>query len=160
MDPAPRPSLQRLDRTKWELLARRGEPVRIAGLGGSMSPFIRSDDAVLLEPFATGRLGLGDVVLLDAGERGLMLHRVVRIAQGRFLIKGDGNPAPDGWFGREAILARAISLERPGRRPRNLRRRRERALARLVALGSPRSAELRRLVSPVRRRVRRVLRAD
>lgn len=154
-----RPSLQRLDRPKWDLLARRGGPVRIAGLGGSMRPFIRSEDTVVLVPLGEARLRLGDVVLLDAGRRGLMLHRVVRVEGDRYLIKGDGNPVPDGWFGREAVLARAVALERPGRRPRNLLRRREHALARLVAWGSPHSDTLRKLGRPIRTLVRRLLRA-
>jgi hypothetical protein len=145
-----------LDRKLWALLQKRAPhgPLRVHGLGGSMHPFIQDRDEVVVEDVTT-RLEPGDVVVVDMSEaRGLVLHRVLASRNGACLIKGDANPAPDGWFACSAVLARARMLCRPGRAPRDLRSLRERTLARAIALASPYSAILRRLARPFWRMLR------
>jgi hypothetical protein len=139
----------RLDRGTWALLRRRAkdQPVRIGGMGRSMTPFIREHDTVLLMPNSARPVAVGDVVLIDLGERGLALHRIVERRAGRYLLKGDGNESADGWFPRESILARACAILPADGTRRDLTRRREQVLARFLALASRRGGRLHRFAS-------------
>jgi len=154
--------LSLLSRETWELLLKRPRtgPVRLEGAGRSMWPFVRQGDAVLVEPGTPARVRVGDVVLADLGrERGLALHRVVATDSQAVLLKGDGNARADGWFDLGAVLGLAVALCRAHRNPRDLRRHRERLLARVIAAASRQSPRLWRLASPARRVLRALRRA-
>lgn len=59
--------------------------------GYSMRPFLEDRrDKVILTPPRTPRVG--DVVLAAIGERVYALHRVIKIEDGIYTMRGDGNP--------------------------------------------------------------------
>ena len=59
--------------------------------GYSMRPFLEDRrDKVILTPPRTPRVG--DVVLAAIGEKVYALHRVIKIENGIYTMRGDGNP--------------------------------------------------------------------
>lgn len=59
--------------------------------GYSMRPFLEDRrDKVILTPPRTPRIG--DVVLAAVGEKLYALHRVIKIENGKYTMRGDGNP--------------------------------------------------------------------
>ena len=136
-------------RAAWELLLRRaaGGPVRVEARGTSMLPFARAGDSFTIAPTPSPRVG--DILLFE--HRGaLTVHRLVRITSAGYLLKGDANAHPDGLFPLEALLGRAVALHRAGCPDRDLTRRRERLLARSLALASLGAHRLRRASSAAR----------
>lgn len=118
-----------------------------------MRPLLGDGDRALLRPSPEGPLLPGALVLVDLGERGLALHRVLAARPGEVLVKGDANPRPDGWVARSTVLARAVRLRRGGRwadldAPLQL------WLGRAAAWASPHSSLLARLTRPLRRLAR------
>lgn len=91
-----------------DLLAR-GHSVRFRATGHSMHPIIRNNDYLLVAPPA--RIACGDVVL-TLSPRGLTAHRVVRIADGVVITRGDNAPGEDE-VGR--LLGVVTHVEREGR---------------------------------------------
>jgi signal peptidase I len=93
-----------------------GEPIKLRVRGASMQPLIQDGDLVTLAPAGNGEIGLGDVVAVRRRESsGIVLHRVVKIAPGGFLIQGDNAGRPDGVFDPRSILGRVTQVERNGR---------------------------------------------
>jgi len=103
----------------------RGHTARFVARGGSMREAI-VDGTVLVWAPLTRAVALGDVLAVvdDAGR--LLVHRAIGVrTDGAFLLSGDANRAPDGWFTRDDVLAivtaavdeagveRAISAPRP-----------------------------------------------
>ena len=59
--------------------------------GFSMRPFLENGrDKVILTP--PREPNIGDVVLAEVRERTYALHRVIRIKDGTYTMRGDGNP--------------------------------------------------------------------
>lgn len=59
--------------------------------GFSMRPFLENGrDKVILTPPREPKIG--DVVLAEVRERTYALHRVIRIKDGTYTMRGDGNP--------------------------------------------------------------------
>jgi hypothetical protein len=78
----------------------------------------KADEKAALAPATPPpHIHFGDVLAFDSAGR-LIVHRLVRIAPGQYLLKGDNNPQPDGWFPADAILGRVVRVERAGRRIR------------------------------------------
>jgi len=99
-------------------LLAEGRPVSLGVRGGSMSPFIRNGQQVLLEPLRSPPRP-GEVVLRRAPGRRLVLHRVVRVSAGGVVTRGDAAPAEDPPAAPGDILARAVAVS--GRRRLHLR---------------------------------------
>lgn len=92
----------------------RGQPFTFTALGASMRPYLRHGDQVTIAPLSAPPK-LGEVVLLDVGELGIV-HRVIcALPGGRVCVKGDALPTIDGWFEAHQILGRVITLRRQGR---------------------------------------------
>jgi hypothetical protein len=106
------PRARAVDEMARELLAR-GLPVTFVARGASMWPFVRDGDRLTVAPLA-GAPRLGDVVLVG-GEGFGVVHRVVRVAGGRVLTKGDALPRSDGWAPLGRVLGRVVAVERRGR---------------------------------------------
>jgi hypothetical protein len=120
--PRPRPALE--DGFPLAGLMRdvlgRGLPFRFEARGSSMYPAVRDGDVVTVAPLAADGPRTGDVVaFVHAATGGVRLHRVVGVAAGRFLVKGDNALASDGAVDRDALLGLVVGLERGGR-PRRL----------------------------------------
>jgi signal peptidase I len=73
------------------------QPIVVAGR--SMAPGLPVGSLVTLEPVASDRIRVGDVVSIRADNGVLVTHRVTRLADlpaGRHLeLRGDANPQPD-----------------------------------------------------------------
>ncbi len=97
-------------------LLEEGLNIELEVTGASMAPFIRDHDVVVLGPFEPQTLGLGDVVVFQRADQRWILHRVVRLASDRVLIRGDAAVEDDGWILRRDLKARLQRIERYGRR--------------------------------------------
>lgn len=80
-----------------------------------MLPTLRPGDVVRVEPAGPDDLRPGDVVLCRNG-RGALLHRFLgRTPEGWLLTQGDAHLSPDPPWPPEALLGRAVGVEREGR---------------------------------------------
>jgi hypothetical protein len=98
-------------------LLRGGTPVQLEATGHSMSPFIRNGDVVTIEPLASRRPALGEVVALAPGGR-LLVHRLVGWDRDRALCRGDVAANADPAASPDELLGRVTRVERGGRRVR------------------------------------------
>lgn len=90
-------------------LLRGGAPVRIKARGGSMLPFIRDGDVVLVNPAGNSEIRLGDVICYETSPGTLFLHRVVRRRGERFVTKGDALAFTDVVFPGQ-VLGKAVAV--------------------------------------------------
>jgi hypothetical protein len=117
-------SILELNGTEFRDLAGQilnsGHRVRFQASGVSMQPFIQNRDILEVAPLAGKRIKRGDVLMVDAGEGRLLVHRVVKLDRSDgvsiYLIKSDSCAAPDGWFRLENILGRIEVVVRGNRR--------------------------------------------
>lgn len=83
--------------------------------GFSMSPFIEDNDIVTISPPRARKIGPGEAAAFVNPCNGkLVIHRVLQRHKGRYFIKGDGVPGPDGWVTAENILGCVTRIERNG----------------------------------------------
>jgi hypothetical protein len=76
----------------------RGHETRMIARGSSMAHAICDGDTIVLTP-VTRAPTLGDVVAVTDGDGRFFVHRVIGLrADGAFLVGGDTNRSPDGWF--------------------------------------------------------------
>jgi signal peptidase I len=94
-------------------LLGRGIAVRFAASGDSMHPSIRNGEHVHVSPLASRPLRAGDVVLAQAA-RGITAHRIVRIARGAVITRGDNSRHRDAPVPHQSILGRITHVERDG----------------------------------------------
>jgi Peptidase S24-like len=95
--------------TLRDLLAS-GHRARFVATGDSMHPTIRSGDAVEVAPCDASELRRGDIVLASM-ERGLTLHRIVRLSSGGIVMRGDNALHADRAIDPKDVLGIAISEE-------------------------------------------------
>ena len=97
-------------------ILQAGHRMRFHARGRSMLPFIQDGDLLEVAPLDSDRASCGDVLLVEASQKRVLAHRVVKTRQhdGKltFLIKGDNCASPDGWFGLENILGRVVVVDR------------------------------------------------
>jgi hypothetical protein len=95
----------------------RGKPFKFKARGWSMSPFIRDGDILTLSPPSTPFPQKGDVLgVLDPGTDKLVVHRVVGMKNGKYLIKGDSAEKKDARsFGLNRICGHVTRVERNGK---------------------------------------------
>lgn len=82
---------------------------------GSMSPALRPGTLVVVFPVAPSRIRPGDVVMFrqpDQPER-IVTHRVLTVANGVIVTKGDANGAPDPWRVRSADVIGKVAVAIP-----------------------------------------------
>lgn len=79
--------------------------------GGSMAPTCLPGDVAVIE--RGGTFGVGDVVLVDRGDEGRVIHRVVSCTGGIYVTRGDANPSSD----RNPVTASQIRGSYVGRVP-------------------------------------------
>jgi SOS-response transcriptional repressor LexA len=93
-------------------LLSRGHSVRFRATGHSMHPIIRCDDYLLVSPLKS--IHIGDVVLTLA-ERGLTAHRVISVANGVVITRGDNAPGEDEPLALSRVLGVVTHAERDGK---------------------------------------------
>ncbi|MCU1349444.1 MAG: Peptidase conserved region [Acidobacteria bacterium] len=103
----------RFEATARALLAD-GYSIRFQAAGDSMYPAIRSGELIEVSPIG-GRdvLQAGDVVLFKA-DRGLTAHRVVHVANGLVVTRGDNAVGNDPAVPLDALLGTVTAIERDG----------------------------------------------
>ncbi len=96
-----------------------GKEVSFTVTGKSMWPLMRHGcDRVVVEPVMRENLKVGDIVLFQAASEPLskyLLHRITKLKKNSFETAGDGNCFRDGWFPKEAVIGRAVTVIRPNR---------------------------------------------
>lgn len=97
-----------------QVALERGARVRFRATGGSMVPFLRNNDLVELERVTDNHYRPGDIVLAQRSDGGYVLHRIMRLAEGRGLVASDGGQT-DGWIPFDNMVARARAVQRRGR---------------------------------------------
>ncbi|MBT3386840.1 MAG: S24/S26 family peptidase [Desulfobacula sp.] len=67
--------------------------------GMSMSPFICDGDSLIIKPFTRGKKpGIGDIIaFINPVEGYLVIHRVIKIKNKQYLLKGDNVYYHDGY---------------------------------------------------------------
>ncbi|NOZ81534.1 MAG: signal peptidase I [Candidatus Micrarchaeota archaeon] len=73
----------------------------------SMFPELNRGDVVIVSGAAD--YDIGDIIVYRSPRVPYpIIHRIIDEKNGRFLTKGDNNPAPDGWIEPSAIMGKAI----------------------------------------------------
>lgn len=107
-----------------ESLINGNRNIKIQVAGDSMSPILRTGDAIYVEPVRPEGLSIGEIVLCKT-KGGMRAHRLVEIGyrEGRyiFLTKGDTFSFLDDPLGEGDIIGRVYAVEKWGR-VLNLRR--------------------------------------
>jgi signal peptidase I len=97
-------------------LLAEGRTCRFIAGGMSMYPFIRDLDCVTVEPLHKQSPKVGDVLAFFIGKPStVVIHRVIDIRRGRYLMKGDNCPLPDGLIDKHRIGGILVNVERNGR---------------------------------------------
>jgi signal peptidase I len=92
-----------------------GAEARFEAQGRSMLPLIRPGDVVRVRHAGEQGPKLGDVVaVLGMPAGGLLLHRVVRVRDGRLLLRGDNTTVDNGECSVDDVLAVVSGVERKG----------------------------------------------
>lgn len=93
----------------------KGCRFRFTAPGLSMTPFIRDCDRVTVEPL-TKPVRLGDVVAFsNPHTEKLTVHRVVKVSENGYLIKGDNCLGFDGLVPPEKMIGRVVHVACRGR---------------------------------------------
>jgi signal peptidase I len=108
-------------------LLRQGYGVRFHAKGWSMCPTIQDGEMITVEPVVPSQVKRGDILLHHNG-RGVIAHRVVRIARKRafpnpqdtvldtsFVLRGDASSIYDEPVEANQVLGKVVSVERNGR---------------------------------------------
>jgi hypothetical protein len=131
---------------------RRGTTLRLRARGGSMLPFLRDGDLLVIRPAPAGEVRIGDVICYEPAPGGLCLHRVIAREKRGVVTRGDAlayvETVPDG-----AVLGLVTAVERRGR-VRRLDTPAARRRGRLIARAAPAIARLLPLARSLRRAVR------
>jgi signal peptidase I len=96
-----------------EEITGKGKSFTFRAMGGSMSPFIRDGDTILITPIQ-GKLRTGDIVLIKAEDGKVLLHRVVRKDKAGLITRGDSNMEIDGTFPESQIVGRVTKITGQG----------------------------------------------
>ena len=83
-------------------------------LGGSMMPFIRSGDRVIIVN-KIRRLKKGEIGLFLL-EENLVLHRVKKVKNNGYIFYGDNRYRSDGFVSEEKVFGRLIALYKPNKK--------------------------------------------
>lgn len=102
-----------------EAILGRDLPFRFRAGGFSMLPFIRDGDIITVSPMKTGYISTGDVVAARfASKNKVLVHRVVKITDNSFLLRGDNCLKNDGIVSCPNILGKVTKIERRGKEKR------------------------------------------
>lgn len=94
----------------------KGAAFRFKAAGWSMTPSICNNDVITISPLEEIPPFVGEVVAFRHPRTGgLLVHRVVKIKQGTFFIRGDSLRYTDTYISRENILGVVTAVERRGR---------------------------------------------
>jgi signal peptidase I len=94
----------------------KGASFRFKAKGFSMTPIINDGDIITVSPCLPAGLRSGDIAAFSqpVTDR-LVVHRIVGIQGGSFMVKGDNNENFDGPIPESRVLGRITRIERNGR---------------------------------------------
>ena len=96
-----------------------GACLRFRAGGGSMHPFIRNGDFLVIRPIENSSVKIGDVALYFTAENKVIVHRVIKKYKkdGRMTlaIKGDASFGSPEKVDIQNVLGRVVAIERNGR---------------------------------------------
>ena len=108
-------------------LLRQGYGVRFYAKGWSMYPTIKDGEMITVEPVVPSQVRRGDILLYHNG-KGMIAHRVVRIARKKallnpqdsvlgtvFILRGDASSTCDEPVEADQVLGKVVSVEQNGR---------------------------------------------
>jgi hypothetical protein len=94
-----------------------GKAFRFRAGGWSMSPFVKDGDVITVAPLSGREPGTGAIVAFLHPRTGrVAVHRVVRSAPGRYLIRGDNTDGADGALPAGRIIGIVAEVVRNGKR--------------------------------------------
>jgi hypothetical protein len=86
-----------------------------------MTPTIREDETITIEPISASSVRKGDIILYNNGT-GVIAHRVVRLEKKgtsqrppSFILRGDASITDDKPVAPGQVLGKVVSVERRGR---------------------------------------------
>ena len=99
------------------LAIKAGHSVCFNAPGGSMLPFIHSDDKICVSPVEETSIRVGDILIfVRPPDNQVIAHRVVKCSPDGFLCKGDNvTSLNDGWMSYGSILGRVDRVQRDGK---------------------------------------------
>jgi signal peptidase I len=102
-------------------LLKNGQSVRFQAPGRSMTPTIREDETITIDPVSASSVRKGDIILYN-NETGVIAHRVVNIEHKdaslqphSFILRGDASITDDKPVAPGQVLGKVVSVERHGR---------------------------------------------
>jgi signal peptidase len=102
-------------------LLKSGQSVRFQAPGRSMTPTIRENETITIDPVSASTVQKGDIVLYS-NKTGVIAHRIVRIekndaslAPNLFILRGDASITDDKPVAPGQVLGKVVSVERGGR---------------------------------------------
>lgn len=90
---------------------RAGNRVKIRVIGGSMSPFLKHGEEVVIEPMEDSHIKAGAVVLGE-WKNGYVLHRIVGVGNGVVRLAGDNNLGQVEYVRFDQLLGLATGVAR------------------------------------------------
>ena len=111
----------KLSIAKWITVTENKDitiPITLHTTSGSMLPTIRmNEDKVVVIPCGVPDVQVGDIVLIRKPDSpaGVLLHRLLRIKDGKLVTLGDNMRQPDREENVDALLGRAVSITGPGK---------------------------------------------
>jgi signal peptidase I len=105
-------SIRAVDELAIEALRSRGR-LTIKARGGSMTPFIRDGDIVVVANIEPTHVAVGDVVCYETEPGQLRLHRVVARDGDRLRVRGDAITFTEVVEGAQ-LLGKVICVQRHG----------------------------------------------
>ncbi|NLL39362.1 MAG: hypothetical protein GX254_07245 [Clostridiales bacterium] len=103
----------------WSLIneARRGNTVRMIGIGNSMLPLLKSgrDFIDLIAVNEDTPLDINDVILYKSHQGDYVLHRIYAVSKEGYYPNGDGNLGLEPLLTRDRIYLKAIGFIRDGK---------------------------------------------
>ncbi|MGC9348503.1 MAG: S26 family signal peptidase [Anaerolineae bacterium] len=117
---------------------RPGETLHCALAGPSMFPTLHASDLLVIVPYGSTSIAVGDVVVCLPAERDQpIVHRVTKVTSQRIRTRGDSNDRDDPWLLQPAdVVGRVVAAWRGERRHLIHGGWRGRAQAYLVWLGT------------------------
>ena len=100
----------------------KGACLRFRPEGGSMHPFIRDGDFLVVRPIENSSIKIGDVVFCSTVGNRVIVHRVIskhrKDGSMTILIKGDACFGPPESVNAQDVLGKVVAIERNGRERR------------------------------------------
>lgn len=94
-----------------EELIADGKKVRLIARGSSMLPFILDGDIVEIDA-VDNPIFVGDILLVRRPDGSYVLHRVVRVRDDKFYLRGDSGYSLEGPFSKVDVVGKAVACYR------------------------------------------------